>query len=312
MACLMGWFNDRALPDANHRARMLMDDVRRKKPVVGLGDRAGLVIQDFEDYRILIGAVDPLRSLVKDVVIYRNQPGEFPVLIAAEQGEMAFSSDGGDMVLTLRDGEVHAADIRDQGRYVRTAFDREVIVLGDAGRRLVRTVNDARGDREMTVAQMRRQAEAYAADVRSARAAAGGAFDRLVRRAMLADAPARMDGPEEVRKRLAEARSELMVADNRQRTVNRYLVEIHKKYAIAVACVAFVLLGLPLGVAFRTGGAARSAAVSIGFFLLYWMFLIGGEKLADRGYLSPGISMWSANVLIGAAGLWLTWRELRR
>ena len=103
-----------------------------------------------------------------------------------------------------------------------------------------------------------------------------------------------------------------MARDHHRRRANRYEVEIHKKYAISAACVVFVLVGLPLGIAFRAGGAARGAAVSIGFFLVYWMFLIGGEKLADRGYLPPAVSMWAANALIGAAGGWLTWRELRR
>jgi lipopolysaccharide export system permease protein len=73
-----------------------------------------------------------------------------------------------------------------------------------------------------------------------------------------------------------------------------------------------VFVGLPLGITFRAGGATRGAAVSIGFFLVYWMFLIGGEKLADRGYLSPALSMWAADLLIGAAGGYLTWREMKK
>ena len=103
-----------------------------------------------------------------------------------------------------------------------------------------------------------------------------------------------------------------MVLAHLQRSADRYLVEIHKKYAIPAACLVFVFIGLPLGIAFQTGGAARGAAVSIGFFLVYWMFLIGGEKLADRAYLSPAASMWAANLLIGAVGLCLTWRTVRR
>jgi hypothetical protein len=31
--------------------------------------------------------------------------------------------------------------------------------------------------------------------------------------------------------------------------------------------------------------------------------LIGGEKLADRNILDPGIAIWSGNILIGVIGI---------
>lgn len=312
VAGLVAWFNDRVLPDANHRARMLMDDIRRKKPSVALADRPGLIIDDFEGYRILIGRVARQGAAVEDVLIYKQQPGEFPTAILARRGEISFTPDRKDMVLTLHDGEVHALDSRDQTRYVKTVFERQVIVLGDAGRRLVRTVEDTRGDREMRVAEMRAHAARHREEARQAVEGAGRVFEAFARRLLLGGGPPGGDALKEARQALAQVRSDLMVAGHRGRAASRYLVEIHKKYAISAACVVFVFVGLPLGIAFRTGGATRGAAVSIGFFLVYWLFLIGGEKLADRGYLSPALSMWAANLLIGAAGGWLTWRELKR
>ncbi|MSS70899.1 MAG: YjgP/YjgQ family permease [Candidatus Latescibacteria bacterium] len=312
LAGLTAWFNDRVLPDANHRARMLMDDIRRKRPSVALADKPGLVIDDFDAYRILIGGVDPHGSGVEDILIYRQQSGEFPTAILARRGEISFTPDRKDMILTLHDGEVHALDSRDQSRYVRTTFSRQVIVLGDAGKRLVRTVEDSRGDREMRVAEMRVQVARHAEEVRQAREDVGKAFETLARGRLLGDGPPPADPLKEVQQTLAQVRSGLMVVGHRARAVNRYRVEIQKKYAISAACIVFVFVGLPLGIAFRAGGATRGAAVSIGFFLLYWMFLIGGEKLADRGYLSPALSMWAANILIGSAGVCLTWREMKK
>ena len=51
--------------------------------------------------------------------------------------------------------------------------------------------------------------------------------------------------------------------------------------------------------------------LSIAFFVLYYLFLLGGEKLADRGYLPPGVAMWAANVVIGAVGVFLVVRSSR-
>ncbi|MCH7946568.1 MAG: LptF/LptG family permease, partial [candidate division Zixibacteria bacterium] len=46
-------------------------------------------------------------------------------------------------------------------------------------------------------------------------------------------------------------------------------------------------------------------AISLFMFIVYWAFLIGGEDLADRGIIHPVIAMWSANILIAAAGSYL-------
>ena len=93
-----------------------------------------------------------------------------------------------------------------------------------------------------------------------------------------------------------------------ERQIDQYWVEIHKKYAIPAACIIFVLVGAPLGIMARRGGFGIAATLSLGFFVLYWAFLIGGEKLADRAILSPFWGMWGANIIIGAMGMYLTFK----
>ena len=44
-------------------------------------------------------------------------------------------------------------------------------------------------------------------------------------------------------------------------------------------------------------------AVSLTFFFAYWMFLIGGEELADRGYVAPALAMWAPNIVFGLLGV---------
>ena len=51
-----------------------------------------------------------------------------------------------------------------------------------------------------------------------------------------------------------------------------------------------------------------AASLSLGFFLLYWSSLIGGEKLADRQLIEPWLGMWFANLLIGVLGAYLTYK----
>lgn len=95
-----------------------------------------------------------------------------------------------------------------------------------------------------------------------------------------------------------------------------YLVEVHKKYAIAVASLVFVIAGLPIAIMFPRAGVGLVISVSLGAFAIYYMGLIGGESLADQLVVSPFWAMWTPDLVFGAvglAGLWhLRTRATRR
>ena len=61
----------------------------------------------------------------------------------------------------------------------------------------------------------------------------------------------------------------------------------------------------------RKGGFGVAASISLFFFLVYWAFLIGGEKLSERGFFSPFWGMWTANILLGIAGILLIIKSVR-
>ena len=94
------------------------------------------------------------------------------------------------------------------------------------------------------------------------------------------------------------------------RNASKYRVEIHKKYSIPFACIVFVFLGVPLALSIRQGSAGVALGVSLLFIVVYYLFLIGGEQLADRQLVSPFMAMWSPNIVLGALGVYLTARSL--
>jgi lipopolysaccharide export system permease protein len=79
-------------------------------------------------------------------------------------------------------------------------------------------------------------------------------------------------------------------------------VEIQKKFALSAACMVFVLMGAPIALRFPRGGVGLVIGVSLGVFALYYIGLIAGESLGDRGILSPFMAMWAANILFTAIG----------
>lgn len=89
----------------------------------------------------------------------------------------------------------------------------------------------------------------------------------------------------------------------RLKNINRYTVEIYKKYSIPFSCIIFVLLGAPIGIFTRKGNFGIAAIISSGILTIYWVSLIQGEKLADRLFISPFTGMWSFNIIFGIIGL---------
>jgi lipopolysaccharide export LptBFGC system permease protein LptF len=83
-------------------------------------------------------------------------------------------------------------------------------------------------------------------------------------------------------------------AENR---MNEYAVEYHKKFAIAFACIVFVLVGAPIAVRFPRGGVGMVIAISLTIFGIYYVSLIGtgpgkcAGKTAFGGHLRLRLSL---------------------
>jgi hypothetical protein len=102
------------------------------------------------------------------------------------------------------------------------------------------------------------------------------------------------------------AEGELRTITDLTNRSRRFDVEYHKKFSIPFSCIVFVLIGAPLGIRGRRGGVGIGAGIGILFFLVYYLFLVGGEQLGDRGMVSPFWAMWAPNVIFGGAGVFLT------
>ena len=109
-----------------------------------------------------------------------------------------------------------------------------------------------------------------------------------------------------LRKRIEDviAKNPADPANNRE--IARLLVEYHKKFSIPFSCIVFVLMGAPLAMRVRKGGATGGFGLSLLFFIFYYICLIGGEELGDRTVVPAWLSMWFPNMVLGILGIYLT------
>ena len=112
----------------------------------------------------------------------------------------------------------------------------------------------------------------------------------------------------ELAENMSRIRDVRMMYEMSQRTKNRYEIEINKKFSLAAACLIFVVLGAPLALRFPRGGVGLVLMVSLIVFALYYVGLIGGESLANKGIIPPFWAMWGTNVALTVIGVVLLFR----
>ena len=319
-------FNNRVLPDANHQAKILMTDIFRKKPTFALQPGMFSDPKDMPGYSILVRKTFPTENRLNDlegVTIFDYTNTAVITTVTAEHGTVSFSEDLSKLIMDLYDGEIHELSTTDFNRYRKIRFTKHRIAMNAEGFDFQRSQESAfsRGDRELSAQAMNIFVDSLQVLLDSANAQIASLVRQDLHSIFHPTKLQPVAGQNTVDLRsAADAHvstagmlldGEFSRATYYARRIHEYSVEIYKKYAIPFACIVFVLIGAPLGIMARRGTFGVAASLSLGFFLLYWACLIGGEKLADRGFVDPWFGMWSANIIIGIMGIYLTVRTAR-
>ncbi|HET6797979.1 MAG TPA: LptF/LptG family permease [Gemmatimonadales bacterium] len=118
--------------------------------------------------------------------------------------------------------------------------------------------------------------------------------------------PSRPASPPHPRVRLSSWSEVASAADRAQeadRRADRYAVEVHKKWAISLACISFVIIGIVMALRFPRGGIGLVIGGGLLVFSVHYVGLTAGESLADRGIVSPWAAMWTPNIVLTFLGL---------
>jgi len=321
------WFNNKVLPEFNHRARLLTSDIARKRPTLSI--EPGVINRDLDNYNILVQSIDekPDTSYVHGVFIEDNKDQNKSKIIFADRGKIYLNEGKGVLVITLFDGEMHEFDLKEMEEYVKLDFPRHLLTISIPNMVLERSDSEYRTDREKSAQMMSAEVVENEKEITSRRekiaALIEDHFEKYLgenkpvvtdsqgKRRTLAFASAgtqknRIKKIRDSHRRLKQQLlAETSIIDNMERANYVLMVEVHKKYSIPIACIIFVLVGAPLGIMSRRGNLAVAGGISFGFFLLYWASLIAGEELADNQIITPMVAMWIANLIVGAGGVYL-------
>lgn len=309
-------FNNDVLPDANHKAKILMQDISRQKPTLSLVP--GVFSLDVTNYAILARGINKKTNELTDVTLYDYTDPSKINIVTAKKGRIFFSPDQSKLIMDLWNGEIHESDPLKPNVYRKLIFKKHRIAMeADKFSFHQSTPGQPRGDRELSTDAMLTIIDSLG----TLKATYINSLSKETKKYFFNDSSFNFNYSSDVKtksdliyvqaiERLKTIRN--VINSNAQRVmymqdqINSYWVEVYKKYALPFACIVFVLIGAPLGIMVKKGGFGVAAGISLFFFLLYWACLIGGEKLGNRNMLSPFLGMWAANIIIGIAGLILT------
>jgi len=339
LAAALVVYNNHVLPESNHRLMNLLIDIQRKQPTVELNPNR--FIDDVQGYTIYFQEKNDRTGEIEEVQIFkRSENGGLPTTIVAKTGHLQMVEGTNVLRVDLHDGEIHELPVaEDRGTYRRTTFKEYTLNIKDVDRTLQRSERDYRGDREMSVRMMNDKIQEIRADmalsqqeiIRQADATMDNTFsllhakERARRWDSKADSASTLGAsgahpkprvvvrPRTGSRAPLASRSEFLARqrieteigkrESFDKQIRRYQVEIQKKYSIPFACIIFVLVGAPLAIRMGRSGMNMAIGFSILFFLVYYVCLIGGEKLADRGFVNPFLAMWAPNLIFGALSI---------
>tara|TARA_B100000427_G_scaffold323122_1_gene326088 strand:+ start:2193 stop:3527 length:1335 start_codon:yes stop_codon:yes gene_type:complete len=320
-------FNNFILPEMNYNARLLAKDIYSKKPEISI--EPGYFIDMIPQYTIIVKNIDD--KLLSDIKIFSKNKKTEQTSIYADTGSI--SSDGNIITIDLKDGEIHEIDLNDFDYYRKIKFQSHKIMISLKDLMLNRSESDNKTDREMKVSEMIIQIKKNKESIfkihqriENVKIEIGlstlpetkdeivNEFKKLKEKATINTNKNNesLISNNEIKENILflnnsqrQLENELNLIENYVKTNNKFKVEIHKKFTLALACILFTLVGAPLGILVKKGGMTIASGLSIAFFLIYYILLIWGEQLADRNLINPGLGSWIPNIILFLIGILL-------
>ena len=323
-------FNNFILPEMNYNARLLARDIYKKKPELSI--EPGYFVDMIPQYTMIVKEMDG--KDFKDVKIFSKNKESEQTTIYANAGSL--SSNDNIITIDLMDGEIHEIDLSDYDYYRKIRFKTHQITISMDELMLNRTTESNRTDREMRVPQM-------IDEIARNKLLISQIYERIDKvKAEIGITDPNVNSLENIEKEVdklkqskvntnvrdeqynenvpipnienkqyilsltnnaRQFKNEFTLIENYEKTNNKFKVEIHKKFTLAIACILFTLVGAPLGILVRNGGMTIASGLSIAFFLIYYILLIWGEQLADRNLLNPGLGSWLPNIILFVSGM---------
>ena len=319
IACITIYFSCNVLPKMNYQARKLNHELSRKRPDVEFEEN---IYSDLIPNHIVKFKERDKKNKSKfyDIMIHQIYNNRLTRSVIADS--VIINSNNQDIMFNLFDGTIHErVAINEEYRQINFENYKLKVPIDKTNNRKLKYV---RGDRELTLKMLNHNIDSLEKKITYLKYKINkrlDLFDIDTVSVNYSDLMALIDNKntdsllkinnkdqEKIYKVKAKANKTIISGylKNIERSankINRNTVEMHKKFAIPIASIIFLLIGAPLGIKMQRGNMAVSMSISLMFFILYYILIVGGEQLADKNLSNPILSMWLPNLIVLAFGL---------
>jgi len=319
IACITIYFSCNVLPKMNYQARKLNHELSRKRPDVEFEEN---IYSDLIPNHIVKFKERDKKNKSKfyDIMIHQIYNNRLTRSVIADS--VIINSNNQDIMFNLFDGTIHErVAINEEYRQINFENYKLKVPIDKTNNRKLKYV---RGDRELTLKMLNHNIDSLEKKITYLKYKINkrlDLFDIDTVSVNYSDLMALIDNKntdsllkinnkdqEKIYKVKAKANKTIISGylKNIERSankINRNTVEMHKKFAIPIASIIFLLIGAPLGIKMQRGNMAVSMSISLMFFILYYILIVGGEQLADKNLFNPILSMWLPNLIVLAFGL---------
>lgn len=328
------------LPVANLKFTTMLYDIRVAKPAFDI--KEGIFYDKIPGYAIKVGKKDADGATIRNVIIYENQYSLQDNIIIAESGKMKVSDDKKFLEFDLENGwryQEKGPYNTIETDYYRLGFNKYKKVFDLSSFDVLKTPDSMfKGSYQMlNVKQLKKSSDSIEKEIRkiedtrmekevSSYFLYGKYFEKGWKQGkpaiktkaksyadLIPDSAANITFNKAADKlNLLKSSLDLVAADHKQRRLEQrlFLVEWHKKFALSFACVVLFIIGAPLGSIIRKGGLGMPLVVAVGFFLVYHLLNMFGEKFARQEVMSPFVGIWLASLTLLPVGLFLVYKAM--
>ena len=318
VAIVMICFNNWVLPDMNYKARNLISNIAKTNPEIGLKGKSKQLIDGALDGHIIYYNTEKNEKYKNSFIIEYGNKNIIKTIIS-KYARIIDTYDKNNKVIMLEDGYIYEDLNNNKGDYRTIKFDKNVIKVDTDNFSFQRKETKHRGDRELTFEAIKQKINSFEDKISNAKIRIQNRISPYAPNEKIENSEyalklikSKINSAKKTDRNLIRTYKNIEQGINHDKSQiesnnklkNKYLVELHKKFSIPIACIVFIIVGAPIGIATRKGKFAISMAISLTFFLIYWAFLIAGENFADKGKIDPILSMWLPNIVLLIIGIY--------
>ncbi|MCS7250548.1 MAG: LptF/LptG family permease [candidate division WOR-3 bacterium] len=290
LSIFMCFFNNFLWPESEFRIRNLLTDLARKKPQIKI--REGIFFEDFSPYVIYIGYLEEKTGKMQDILIFKKEGEINPLFIFAQEGILKEEEKENYFTFLLKNGKAY--HLEKDGKAREIIFETTTINI-PYDDELIRRERTYRSIREMNAIQLFKNIKEVDSEIKDLKKKIKDLKKEKIN--------------EEVK--LIKIKEEETKLKYKIRERERFLLEFHKKTALAFANIFFLIFGIALGLIIKKGSIGISFIFGLVYFAFYYILLLLFEEMVLRGKILAFFGIWLPTVINFPFAFYFLYKKIR-